>query len=86
MISKAMELKVSNHNKAKLSYTSICNYPINLSLQMKIFPYKFKIPKIDKFKGKEDPRENLWQFKYSYYIILSDDVVKARNFSMMLVG
>lgn len=54
-----MELKVSDHGKGRLSYTLICNEPIHPSVPMNTFSYKFEIPKIDKFIGKEDPRENL---------------------------
>lgn len=53
-----MELRFSEHGKAKLSYTSICNEPIHPSVPTKTFPHKFEIPKIDKFIGKEDHREN----------------------------
>jgi len=81
-----MELRVSEHGKANLSYTSICNNPIHPSVPMKTFPYKFEIPKIDNFRGKEDPTEHLRQFKYYCYIISNDDILMLRTFPMTLVG
>lgn len=68
-----MELKVNEHGKSKLSYTTICNEPIHPSVPKNTFPYKFEIPKIDKFIGKEDPKEHLRKFKYSCYSISSND-------------
>lgn len=62
-----IELKVNEHEKSKLSYTTI---------------YKFKILKVNKFRGKEDPRENIKQFKYSCYVINNDDVLILHNFPM----
>ena len=81
-----MELKVNEQGKTKLSYTTIGNEPIHPSVPTKSFPYKFEIPKIDKFKGKEDPREHLRQFKYSCYIISNDDVLMLHTFPMTLAG
>lgn len=37
---------------------------------------------MEKYKGKEDPRENLRQFKHSCYIISNDDCLICRTFSM----
>lgn len=81
-----MELKVSEQGKTKLSYTTICNEPIHPSVPTKSFPYKFEIPKIDKFRGKENPREYLHEFKYSCYIISNDDVLMLCTFPMKLAG
>lgn len=81
-----MELWVSDHGKAKLLYTSISNEPIYIIVLTNTFPYKFKIQKIDKFKGKGDPGEHLKQFKYSFYIINNDDVLMLRNFPIILMG
>lgn len=41
---------------------------------------------MDKFKGKEDPREHLRYFKYSCYIIANDEIIMLRIFHMNLVG
>lgn len=79
-----MELKVNEHKKCKLSYTIICNEPIHPSVLIKNLPYKFEIPKIDKVKGKEYPREHIRQFKYSCYIISNDDILMLHTFPMML--
>lgn len=54
-----MDLRINNKGKDKLSYTTICNEPIHPSLPENTFAYKFEIPKIDKSRGKEDPREHL---------------------------
>lgn len=81
-----MELQVNEHGKENLSYTSICNESIHPNVPAKTFPYKFEVPKIDKFKEKEDPKEHLHQFKYSCYIISNDDVLMLRTFPMKLVG
>lgn len=45
--------------KPKKSYSLryICPYPFDLSLSMITFPKNFKIPKFDKYSGREDPIE-----------------------------
>lgn len=50
---------LNDQGKTKISYGSICNEPIHQSIPIKYFPYKFDIPKMDKFKGKEDTKEHL---------------------------
>lgn len=62
----------------------VMSEPIHTSVLTKTFPYKFEVPKIDKFKGKEDPQEHLLQFKYSCYIISNDDVFMLHTFPIIL--
>lgn len=81
-----MEQKLNNQYKSKVLYGFICNEPIHPLVPINDFPYKFNIPKRDKFKGKEDPREHLRKFNYSYYIITNDDILILRNFPMILSG
>jgi len=80
------ESRINNQSKGTLSYQSICHEPINLMVLVKQFPYKFEVPQIENFKGKEYPRDHLRQFKYSYYLISNDDVLMIRKFSMTLKG
>jgi len=54
-----MEQKIINQNSSKISYNNIINEPINPMVLVKQFSFRFKIPRIEKFKGKEDPREHL---------------------------
>lgn len=81
-----MEKNLNNQGKSRVSYGSICNKPIHPSIPIKDFPYKFEVPKMDKFKGKEDPQEHLHQFKYYCNIIASDDILMLRIFTMILPG
>lgn len=53
-----MEKRFKYHGKTKLSYGSICNESIHPSILIKGLPYKFEVPKMDKFKVKEDPKEH----------------------------
>lgn len=59
-----MESSINNQMKSKLSYQSIINELINPMVHIKQLPYKFEVPHMDKFKGREDLREHLRQFKY----------------------
>lgn len=81
-----MEKNLNNQGKYRVSYGSICNEPIHPSILIKDFPYKLEIYKMDKFKAKQDPSEDLHQFKYSCYIITSDDILMLRTFPMILFG
>jgi len=54
-----MEQKLNNQGKSKVSYGSICNELYHPSIPIKNFPYNFEVPKMDKFKGKENSREHL---------------------------
>lgn len=51
-----MEQRIVNQTSSKISYNNIINEPINPSVLIKQFPFRFEIPCIGKFKGKEDPR------------------------------
>jgi len=42
------------------------------------------MPKIDKFKGKEDPKEHLIHFKHACNLIANDDALLLRTFPMIL--
>jgi len=46
----------SNNNK---TYEQLCNEPINPSVPYYIWPTKFELPKFDKLKGKEYPKDHL---------------------------
>lgn len=81
-----MEQIVNDQGNTKLSYGSICNDPIHPFIPIKYFPHNFEVPKMDKFKGKEDPEEHIRQFKCSCYILANDDVLMSRKLSMNLVG
>lgn len=58
--------------------------PIYPSVPKKEIPYKFKILKIESFKGKEYPREHLRKFKYSSYLISNDDALMLCLIPIML--
>lgn len=53
---------------------------------IKQFSYKFEVPQIAKFKGKEYPRDHLRKFKYSCYLISNNDVLMLSTFLMNLAG
>ena len=72
--------------KESLLYETIYSEPIHPSVPKKDIPYKFEIPKIEPFRGKEDPKEHLRKFKYSNYLIANDDALMLQIFPMMLAG
>lgn len=45
-----MELKIDNQSKEKLSYQFIINEPIIAMVPIKLFPYKFNVPNMEKYK------------------------------------
>jgi len=49
-------------------------------------PKRFEIPRIDKFKIKEDPKEYLRHFKHACYMIVNDNSLLIRTFPMTLEG
>lgn len=51
-----IEKELLLQSKQKLSYETIFNEPIHPSIPKKEIPFKFNIPKIEPFKGKEDPK------------------------------
>ena len=53
---------------------------------MSSYPKKFEMPKIDKFKSKEGPKENLRHFKHACYFITNDNALLLRTFPMTLGG
>ena len=53
---------------------------------MSEYPKRFKMPKIDKFKSKEDPKENLRHFNHAYYMIAHDNALLLKTFPMTLGG
>ena len=67
-------------------YEPICREPTHPNVPKKDIPYKFEIPKIEPFKGKEDPKEHLRKFKYFNYLITNDDALILRMFPKTLVG
>ena len=70
----------------KLNYRNICNEPIHPSIPKKKLPHRFEFPKIEPFKGKEDPKEHLRKFTFSSYQIANDDSLMLRIFPMTLAG
>jgi len=83
---KEIEEVLLKQKKESLLYEIICSEPIHPSVPKKDIPYKFEIPKIEPFKGKEDPKEHLIKFKYSSYLIANDDSLMLCIFPMTLVG
>lgn len=53
---------------------------------MRVYPKRFEMPKIDKFKIKEDPKEHLRYFKHACYMIAHDNALLLRTFPMTLGG
>lgn len=53
---------------------------------MRQYPRTFEMPKTDKIKIKEDPKEHLRHFKYACYQIANGDALLLRTFSMTLRG
>jgi len=47
---------------------------------------RFEMPKIDKFKSKEDPKQHLRHFKHACYMIEHDNALLLRTFSITLGG
>jgi len=54
-----MQIKFNNEGKSKFPYNTICNEPINLMVPIKMYPYKFVVPTMGNYKGKEFPSEHL---------------------------
>lgn len=56
-----MEIEKELHlqGKQKVSDKIICNEPIHPYVPKKEISFKFEIPKIEPFKGKEDLKEHL---------------------------
>lgn len=69
----------------KLSYGEICNEPIIPYVSIGEYPKRFEMPKIDKFKSKEDPKEHLRHFKHACYMIAHDNALLLRTFPMTLM-
>ena len=72
--------------KKSLLYETICSEPIHPSVSKKDKAYNFEIPKIEPFRGKEDPKEHLRKFKYSSYLIANDDALMLCIFPMILAS
>ena len=70
----------------KLSYSEICNEPINPCVLIDEYPKRFERTKIDKFKSKEDPKEHHRHFKHACYMIAHDNSLLLRTFPMTLGG
>ena len=70
----------------KLNYRNICNEPIHPSIPKKKLPHRFEFPKIEPFKGKENPKKHLRKFTFSSYQIANDDSLMLRIFPMTLAG
>ena len=49
---------LTRHPKNSYTFEEICPYPFNSSIQMIPFPNNFEMKKIDKYKGRGDPREH----------------------------
>ena len=47
---------------------------------------RFEMPKIDKFRSKEDPKEHLSYFKHACYMIAHDNALLLMTFPMTLGG
>lgn len=50
---QGIESRIKNQSKSNLCYQLIVNKPINPLVLIKLFFYKFEVPQIAKFKGKE---------------------------------
>jgi len=72
--------------KENLLYEIICSKLIHPSVPKNDIPYKFKLPKIEPFREKENPKEHLKKFKYSSYLIANDETLMLHIFFMMLAG
>lgn len=83
---KELEAKENNMGLSKVSYGEICDEPINPCIPMSTYPEKFDMPKIDKFKSKEDLKEHLKHFKHACYFIGNDNVILLNFFPMNLKG
>lgn len=70
-----LEIKANNEGLSKVSYGEICNDPIKSCMPMRVYPKIFEMLKINKFKIKEDPKENLRHFKYTCYMIANDNAI-----------
>lgn len=81
-----LEQKANNQGLSKVSCGDICNEPINPCVPMRSYPKRFKMPRICNFKSKEDPKENLRHFKHACYMIVNDNALLLRTFSMNLKG
>lgn len=64
----------------------MCNEPIHPLVPYYVWPNDFELPKFDKFKGKEDPKDHLRMFKHECYLINHIDRLILRIFSMTLSG
>lgn len=81
---RELETRSSNQGLNKVSYGEIFNEPINPCVPMREYPKRFKVPKIDKFKSKEDPKEHLRHFKHACYMIAHDNALLLKTFPMTL--
>lgn len=79
-----LEAKSNSEGISKIIYGEICNDLINPWVPMRPYLKKFEIPKINKFKSKEDPKEHLRYFKYACYQIVNNDSLLLRTFPMTL--
>lgn len=69
-----------------MSYGEICNEHIDPCVPISEYPTRFEMPTIDKFKSKENPKEHLWHFKHSCYMIAHGNALLLRTFPMTLGG
>lgn len=76
----------SQDPKYNQTYGELCNELIHPSVPYYVWPNNFELPKFDKFKGKEDPKDHLRMFKYECYLIDHTDPLMLRIFPMNLGG
>lgn len=70
ILDRLQKLKVSNQDPNHCqTYEQLCNEPIHPSVPYYVWPNNFELPKFDKFKGKEDPKDHLKMFKHECYLI-----------------
>ena len=80
-----LEVGSQDPNNAQ-TYDQLCNEPIHPSVPYYAWPDNFELPKFDKFKGKEDPKDHLRTFKHECYLINHLDLLMLRIFPMTLGG
>ena len=80
-----LEVGSQDPNNAQ-TYDQLCNEPIHPSVPYYVWPNNFELPKFDKFKGKEDPKDHLRTFKHECYLINHIDPLMLRIFPMYLSG
>lgn len=68
------------------TYKQLCNELIHHSIPYYTWPTNFELPKFDKLKGKEDPKDHFIIFKHECYLINRIDPLILRIFPMILVG